>query len=152
MLYDNSDALVRRQFLARAQAYADAGEVVEMTRKQIADSAPAPDDDDRKRTLKQNNLFHLWVSVMADFMGEPSIESAKVDIKRELLGQWKHYNHFTKVVEERDYETHLMSVTDMSFLLDKMQAWAWAEYQIILPKWEDEGYEDMARKYKYSNR
>lgn len=147
MLYDNSDSLIKRQFLARAQAYADAGELVEMTRKRIDTAAPRPEDDEKKRSLKQNNLFHLWISVMADYMGEPSLESAKTDIKRALLGQWQHYNKLTRKVEYRDYETHIMSSSEMGFLLDKMQAWAWNDFNVVLPSWEEEGYEEMVRKY-----
>ena len=45
-----------------------------------------------KRTLDQNALFHLWVSVIADELGYTDKEACKRDVKRTILGQKEDVN------------------------------------------------------------
>ena len=103
----------------------------------------------KQRTLDQNDLFHLWVKVVADEIGEPSFERCKRDIKRMILGMKEDVNRFTGEVIHVDYKTSEMSVSELSSFMDKMKIWAQTELGCYLPYWKDPGYEEMVSEYKY---
>ena len=102
----------------------------------------------KKRTIDQNSLFHLWVAVFADFIGEPSKESCKRDVKRELLGQKVCKNIFTGQSEFEDYKTSEMTTKELGEFMDKFKIWAQTEYGCYLPYFGDAGYEEMIEQYK----
>lgn len=101
-----------------------------------------------KRTLDQNNLFHLWVSVIADDLGYADKEACKRDIKRTILGQKEDVNRLTGEVIQVDYRTSEMNVSELASFMDKMKAWAGTDLGIYLPYWKDPGYEEMYQQYK----
>ena len=101
-----------------------------------------------KRTLDQNNLFHLWASVIADDLGYTDKEACKRDVKRTILGQKEDVNRLTGEVIQVDYRTSEMSVSELASFMDKMKAWAQTDLGIYLPYWKDPGYEEMYQQYK----
>lgn len=101
------------------------------------------------RTLAQNALFHLWVKVIADEVGEPSFDRCKRDIKRTILGVKEGVNRFTGEVMVDDYKTSEMSVGELASFMDRMKVWAQTELGCYLPYYKDPGYEEMVNEYKY---
>lgn len=101
-----------------------------------------------KRTLDQNALFHLWVSVIADELGYTDKEACKRDVKRSILGMKEDMNRITGEVIQVDYRTSEMTVSELSSFMDKMKAWAHTDLGIYLPYWRDPGYEEMYQQYK----
>ena len=101
-----------------------------------------------KRTLDQNNLFHLWVSVIADDLGYTDKDACKRDVKRTILGQKEDVNRLTGEVIQVDYRTSEMTVSELASFMDKMKAWAQTDLGIYLPYWKDPGYEGMYQQYK----
>lgn len=101
-----------------------------------------------KRTLDQNNLFHLWVSVIADELGYTDKERCKRDVKRTILGQKEDVNRLTGEVIQVDYRTSEMTTAELASFMDKMKAWAQTDLGIYLPYWRDPGYEEMYQQYK----
>lgn len=101
-----------------------------------------------KRTLDQNNLFHLWVSVIADDLGYTDKDACKRDVKRTILGQKEDVNRLTGEVIQVDYRTSEMTVSELASFMDKMKAWAQTDLGIYLPYWKDPGYEEMYQIYK----
>ena len=75
-----------------------------------------------KRNLEQNNLFHLWVSVIADDLGYTDKEACKRDVKRTILGQKEDMNRLTGEVIQVDYRTSEMTVSELASFMDKMKA------------------------------
>lgn len=103
----------------------------------------------KQRTPDQNALFHLWVKVIADEVGEPSFDRCKRDIKRTILGMKEGVNRFTGEVMVDDYKTSEMTVGELSSFMDRMKAWAQTELGCYLPYYKDPGYEEMVNEYKY---
>lgn len=101
-----------------------------------------------KRTLDQNALFHLWVSVIADDLGYTDKEACKRDVKRTILGQKEDVNRLTGEVIQVDYRTSEMTVSELAAFMDKLKAWAATDLGIYLPYWRDPGYEEMYQQYK----
>ncbi|MEG1685955.1 MAG: hypothetical protein RR319_08460 [Bacteroides sp.] len=100
------------------------------------------------RTNRQNRTIHLWFSVMADFIGYTSKEECKRDVKRVILGQKPYSNPLTGQLEQVDYETHLMSISEISSFMEKFKIWAQQEYGCYLPYFGDAGYNEMVKEYK----
>lgn len=98
------------------------------------------------RTIDQNSLFHMWVSVIADEIGELNKDGLKTFLKRTILG--------LKTIEVNgqeltcDYETHSMNTTEMGKFMDKLKIWAQTELGCYLPYYKDAGYEEMFQQYK----
>jgi len=101
----------------------------------------------KKRTLSQNALFHVWVAVFAEFSGYESKDECKIQIKRKILGQYPKFNRLTGNEEMMDYETHLMDTKQLSDFMDKFKIWANVEFGCYLPYFGDAGYEEMVQKY-----
>ena len=110
--------------------------IVELTEKQ------------KNRTIGQNDLFHKWISVFADHIGEPSFEACKRDVKRYLLGQKIVTNVFTKKDQYEDYKTSEMSIEQLAKFMSKFKIWAQTEFGCYLPYFGDPGYEEMIEQYK----
>lgn len=106
-----------------------------------------PTDEDI-RTGRQNNTVHMWFSVMADFIGYTSKDDCKRDIKRVILGQKEFANQLTGEIGFEDYETHTMSVGELSRFMDKFKIWAQQEHGCYLPYFGDPGYSEMIQEYK----
>lgn len=100
------------------------------------------------RSLSQNAIFHLWVSVVAESLGYESTEECKTDIKRHILGQHERVNRLTGEIELADYKTSEMNKEEMSNLLERMKAWAWHELEIKLPSPDEDGYRECRRAYR----
>ena len=103
---------------------------------------------DKPRTIPQNNLFHLWVSVVADELGYTDKEACKRDIKRTILGMKDDVNRLTGEVVKVDYKTSEMTEKELSSFMDKMKTWAATDLGIYLPYVGDPGYEEMYNEYK----
>ena len=110
------------------------GKKIELTEKQ-------------KRTLSQNALFHVWVAVFAEFIGEVSIEACKTDVKRYLLGARERVSKITGKTEMEDYKTSEMSTKELSDFMDKFKIWAQTE-GCYLPYWKEQGFDEMIEQYK----
>ena len=100
-----------------------------------------------KRTLDQNALFHLWVSVIADDLGYTDKEARKSDVTRTIHGQKEDVNRLTGEVIQVDYRTSEMTVSELASFMDKMKAWASTDLGIYLPYFGDPGYEEMINAY-----
>jgi len=100
-----------------------------------------------KRTLDQNALFHLWIKVFADNIGEHNLDSVKRDVKRTLLGQIEVTNRFTGEIQLIDYKTSVMDTTQMSDFMTKFKEWAFSDYGCYLPDEKDRGYAEMLNNY-----
>lgn len=100
------------------------------------------------RTSDQNALLHLWLRVFADYIGEPSIEDVKRDVKRAVLGRKTVKNVITGQDELVDYETHNMNVKEMEEFLYYFKSWAMEKFGVYLPYYKDAEFGEMARKYK----
>ena len=133
MRYDLSNKLDVAKFDTYSERLKRDGKKVELTEK-------------RKRTLSQNDTFHMWVAVFADFIGETNFEECKSDIKRHLLGMRERYSKITGKVEFEDFETSKMNTKEMSDFMDKFKIWAQQE-GCYLPYWKDAGYEEMMQQY-----
>ena len=104
----------------------------------------------RMRSLNQNSLFHLWIKVFADFIGEPNLDACKRDIKRELLGtKGTFYSKITRKDEIEDYHTSEMSDQELSSFMDKFKSYAATEWNCYLPYIGDVGFNEMLSQYEY---
>lgn len=95
------------------------------------------------RNLKQNALFHLWMRVMADELGYPSLEDIKRDVKREILGTREVVNRITAEVQYEDYQTSALTMRQMADFMDKVKIWALTELNVYLPYEGDDGYNEL---------
>jgi len=101
-----------------------------------------------KRTNQQNSLLHVWFTVFADCMGYTSMEDAKRDVKRHLLGQKPIENKLEGVPQYEDYRTRDMTVPELSKFMDAFKIWAQTDCDCYLPYNHEEGYEQMIEQYK----
>lgn len=136
-VYHTSDAAQKAKFLARASYLAGKGRDVDLTELRPA----------AKRTVSQNSLFWCWCSLMAEIIGDDSVEAVARDVKREILGQRRVVNVFTGEVTREDYHTHDMTEDEMSRFLTAVKRWAQQTYNWWLPSKEDPGYEEMIAEY-----
>ncbi|MFR9498017.1 MAG: recombination protein NinB [Rikenellaceae bacterium] len=98
-----------------------------------------------KRTLSQNNLFHLWCTCIADETGEDR-ERIKTVIKELFLG----YKEVV-VFNRRSFtlpSTSALDTKQMAEFMTKSQAWAASELGIILPLPEDQFYYQFVEQFK----
>ena len=137
MFYRNSDPLQRTKFLSRAHYLAEKGSDAELTELRPTE----------KRSVQQNNIWWAWCSLMADTIGEYSVESVARDVKREILGRQKVHNVFTGEESEEDYHTSEMSEEEMSKFLTAVKLWAHQTYNWWLPSREDPGFDELMREY-----
>ena len=100
----------------------------------------------RKREIQQNDLFHMWVAVYADFIGDYDYKACKRDIKRHLLGTYERLSKITGKIEYDDFETSKMNVKEMSDFMDKFKIWAQMG-GCYLPYYKDAGYDEMMEQY-----
>lgn len=100
-----------------------------------------------KRTLSQNALFHLWIAVLADHIGEVDLNSVKRDLKRTLLGMREVSNRFTGERQMEDFSTSEMDIKELSDFMDKFKIWANTDFGCYLPYVGDPGYDQMIEMY-----
>lgn len=137
MHYDLSNSLDRECFKARVNKLYERGAKVEL--KEIR----------QKRTLSQNAIFHLWIGVIADAIGEYDRESVKRDVKQLFLGTSEAYNRFTGELIQVEAKTSKLSTEQMSDLLSRVQHWAREELGVYLPSPDDEGFAEMQERYTH---
>lgn len=137
MHYDLQNALDRECFKARVKKLYEQGAKVEL--KEIR----------QKRTLSQNAIFHLWIALIADHIGEYDRESLKRDIKQLFLGSSEAYNRFTGETIQVEAKTSKLTTEQMSDLLSRVQHWAREELGIYLPSPEEAGFAEMQERYTY---
>lgn len=135
MRYDLSKVLPLKNFELKCEECKRKGQVVELTVK------------NRSRSINQNALFHVWVKVFADYIGETDLEACKSMIKNHLLGRKIVQNRFNGQEEMQDFKTRELSNKQMSEFMDKFKAFAMAEYGCYLPYGNEEGYHEMLGEY-----
>lgn len=101
-----------------------------------------------KRSLSQNAIFHLWVGVIADAIGEYDRESVKRDVKQLFLGTSEEYNRFTGEAVQVEAKTSKLTTEQMSDLLARMKHWAREELGIYLPSEGERGFAQMRQRYR----
>lgn len=94
----------------------------------------------KKRSLNQNDLFHLWVDLMAKEIGT-SPADMKEDIKRKILGMREKTNTLTGEITYYDYSTAALTKEQFTRLMTETQILA-TEYcnGMILPNRDDYEY------------
>lgn len=135
MKYDLSNTFQAKQFDARCEALKRKGAKVELCEKKT------------NRTLSQNALFHLWIRVFADCIGDTNVEQLKLEVKRHTLGRRVIRNRFTDADEFADYSTAQMDTKQMSDLLDRFKAFAMTDFGCYLPYEGEDGYREMLNEY-----
>lgn len=135
MRYDLSSKLGLMQFELRCEALKKKGAKVELTERK------------QNRTISQNALFHLWLKIFSECVGETNLEKLKTDIKRHLLGRKTVINCINLKEELEDYHTSRMSVDEMTDFLNKFKAFAMTDYGCYLPNPGEVGYEEMLSMY-----
>ena len=101
----------------------------------------------QKRSLYASALFHVWIKVFADHIGEVSYESCKTDVKRHILGTKERVSTITGKVEFEDYKTSEMTAAELASFMEKFKIWAKDEFECVLPYWKDAEYEQMIELY-----
>jgi len=102
----------------------------------------------KKRTLSQNALFHKWIHVFSEHIGEISFEYCKRDVKRTILGMRECVNRFTGEVQQIDYKTSQMTTSELSDFMTRFKTWANVEFGCYLPNPGDAGYDELITNYK----
>lgn len=135
MKYNLSNALHLCQFKTRCEALIKNGAMVELTEKKV------------RRTLPQNALYHVWIKVFADAIGEPDLKAVETDVKRHLLGMKIKHNKLNGEYGNYDYHTSEMSREEMAAFMDKFKAFALNDYGCYLPYEKEDGYYEMLAEY-----
>lgn len=143
MIYNLSNPLDQEKFKTRCNYLYSNGKEVELIEKKVKNIS-----EEDKRSIRQNNTFHLWISVISDEIGYISKDDCKRDIKRIILGMKSCENHITGKIEKEDYKTSQMSINEMRNFLEKLKIWAQQELGCYLPFYGDPGYDDMKKHYK----
>lgn len=99
------------------------------------------------RNLEQNALFHLWMQVLSDELGYPSLEDVKRDVKRHILGINEVVNRLTGELTFEDYKTSKMTKRQMADFMQRIKIWALTDMNIVLPYKHEPGYEQMEAHY-----
>lgn len=100
------------------------------------------------RNLDQNALFHLWMRVLADELGYPSLEDVKRDVKRHILGVNEVVNRLTGELTFEDFKTSNMTIKGMADFTRKVKIWAHTDLNIYLPYKHEPGYDEMVEHYR----
>ena len=100
-----------------------------------------------RRNNDQNALFHAWIKVFADHIGEVSYEACKTDVKRHILGVKERESKITGKATIEDYKTSEMTTAELASFMEKFKVWAKDEFGCILPYWKDAEYEQMIEQY-----
>ena len=106
----------------------------------------------KQRTLNQNSLFHLWIAVFAEHIGELELDVVKRYVKRALLGTREIVIKATGESQIEDFKTSAMSTKELSDFMDKFKMWADADFGCYLPYIFDPGYEEMIEHYSRYDR
>lgn len=135
MRYNLDNALHIRQFKARCEALINNRALVDLTEKKM------------KRTLPQNALYHVWLKVFAEAIGETDLKTVDVDVKRRLLGMRTKQNRLSGTWESYDCHTSEMDKEEMASFLDKFKTFAQTEFGCYLPYEQEDGYYEMLAEY-----
>lgn len=135
MRYDLSNALHLQQFKARCMALIRNKATVELSEKKP------------QRTLPQNALYHIWIKVFAEAIGETDLQAADLDVKRHLLGMRSRLSRVSRQWVATDYHTSKMSKEEMAAFMDKFKHFAQTEYGCYLPYEREAGYREMIAEY-----
>lgn len=111
MIYDNSNPLVKEQFLLRAHKLADAGKMVDMTEKKP------------QRTLKQNSYLWLLLGYWATQTGytKDEAESIYKSVNSDIYYEDKEIGG-----EEVTYirHTYELDTAEMTSTIEKFRNWS----------------------------
>ena len=99
------------------------------------------------RSIAANNLFHLWIAVFAEHIGELELDVVKRYVKRALLGTREVVIKATGETQVEDFKTSAMSTKELSDFMDKFKMWADTEFGCYLPYIFEPGYEEMIEHY-----
>jgi hypothetical protein len=111
MLYDNSNPLVKEQFLLRARKLADTGKMVEMTEKKP------------QRTLKQNAYLWLLLSYWATQTGYTKEEAEAIykDVNKDIYIEVKEIGGREVEYVRHTYE---LDTAEMTSTIEKFRNWS----------------------------
>ena len=101
----------------------------------------------QRRSLQASALFHVWIKVFADHIGEVDLERCKTDVKRHILGTKQRMSAITGKMEIEDYKTSEMTTGELSDFMSKFKVWALCVFDCRLPFWKEDGYEQMIELY-----
>ena len=97
-----------------------------------------------RRTVPQNNLFHLWCKCISDETGEFP-ERIKKHFKELFLG-YEEVEVFGNITKELR-ETKKLNTLQMSKFMNEVQAWTASELGIVLPIPEDLVFSQFLEMY-----
>ncbi len=137
MIYHTNDPLQKSKFLSRANYLAEKGKDVDL--RELRPFA--------RRTNSQNACWHAWCSLIAEIIGDFSVEAVARDVKREILGQKKIVNVFTGEESYEDYHTSEMTEEEMGKFLSAVKLWAHQSHNWWLPARGDPGFDQMMQEY-----
>lgn len=111
MIYDNSNPLVKEQFLLRAQKLAEGGKTVEMTEKKPL------------RTLKQNSYLWLILSYWATQTGYTKDEAETIykDVNKDIYCETKEISGREVTYIRHTYE---LDTAEMTSTIEKFRNWS----------------------------
>ncbi len=122
MLYDNSNPLVKEQFLLRARKLADTGKMVEMTEKKP------------QRTLKQNAYLWLILSYWATQTGYTKEEAEAIykEVNKDIYIERKEIGGREVEYVRHTYE---LDTAEMTSTIEKFRNWSVMNdaYPVYLP-------------------
>lgn len=90
-----------------------------------------------KRTLKQNRLFHMWIGLLADYIGNADVQGLKKYIKYKMGWYSEWVNEETGEVLLEFQSSKEWSKGQMRENLDKLNIWVIEYYGFYLP-WPEE--------------
>lgn len=100
-----------------------------------------------RRTPSQNNIMHLWLTILADKLGYVELTKCKRDLVRMILGQFEERNEQTGETYLSDFHTSEMDTKTLSRFMDLLKIWAKTEHGIYLPYFKDAGYLELSEQY-----
>ena len=111
MIYDNSNPLVKEQFLLRAQKLAEGGKTVEMTEKKPL------------RTLKQNSYLWLLLGYWATQTGYTKDEAETIykDVNKDIYCETKEIGGREVTYIRHTYE---LDTAEMTSSIEKFRNWS----------------------------
>ena len=93
----------------------------------------------KKRSLSQNDLWHLWIDRMAKEAGETP-KKMKRDVKRRILGMKEDVNVFTGEITYDEYSSADLTKEQFSRLMIQTQVLASEYYGMTLPSPDEATY------------
>jgi len=86
----------------------------------------------KKRSLAQNNLYWMWVGIIADDLGYMEPEDIHEELAKIFLPP-HFYTGLDKEQHERRMSTTALHVREFTDYLNRVEMWAATEFNIRLP-------------------